>query len=51
MEFHEITDEGNCIAEQVYDVDEFALYWKKMTEKTYISKNWTSASRFKSIKR
>ena len=34
----EITDEGTYLPEQVFNVDETGLYWKRMPDRSYISK-------------
>jgi hypothetical protein len=36
--FKEIINEGGYTAQQVFNVDETGLFWKKMPERTYISK-------------
>ncbi|GIX93470.1 tigger transposable element-derived protein 1 [Caerostris darwini] len=48
--FHKIVEEDNYIAEQVYNVDEFALYRNKMPGRPYIAKNETSVTGFKASK-
>ena len=37
-EFREIIDEGTYLPEQVFSVDETGLYWKRMPDRSYISK-------------
>ena len=34
----EITDEGTYLPEQVFNVDEAGLYWRRMPDQSYISK-------------
>ena len=36
--FREIIDEGMYLPEQVFNVDETGLYWKRMPDRSYISK-------------
>lgn len=38
-EFKKITEEGNYLPEQVFNVSETGLFWKKMPNRTCISKN------------
>jgi hypothetical protein len=46
----QIIEEGEYVSEQIFNVDETGLYWKRMPEKTYISKDEKSAPGFKVAK-
>lgn len=49
-EFLKLITDGGYRPEQVFNADETALFWKRMPNKTYISKNEKSASGFKAAK-
>ena len=42
-----IIERGGYFPEQVFNVNETGLYWKRMPERTYISRNEKSASGYK----
>jgi hypothetical protein len=46
----EIINEGGYTAQQVFNVDETGLFWKKMPERTYISKEEKTMPRFTAAK-
>ncbi|XP_017761859.1 PREDICTED: tigger transposable element-derived protein 1-like [Eufriesea mexicana] len=45
-----VIQEGNYTADQVYNADEFTLFWKKMPERTYLSRDEESVSGLKASK-
>ncbi|XP_042228331.1 tigger transposable element-derived protein 1-like [Homarus americanus] len=49
-ELKKIIAEGSYIPEQVYNVDETGLFWKRMPARTFISKEEKSAPGFKASK-
>jgi hypothetical protein len=42
--------EKNCLPEQIFNVDETSLFWKRMPESTFIHKEAKSITGFKSFK-
>uniref|UniRef100_K7F5Z8 HTH CENPB-type domain-containing protein n=1 Tax=Pelodiscus sinensis TaxID=13735 RepID=K7F5Z8_PELSI len=46
----DIIDDGGYLPEQIFNVDETGLFWKKMPERTYISKEEKSAPGHKASK-
>ncbi|XP_053568008.1 tigger transposable element-derived protein 1-like [Bombina bombina] len=48
--FEDIIDDGDYLPEQIFNVDETGLFWKKMPERTYISKEEKSAQGHKASK-
>jgi hypothetical protein len=48
--FKEIFNKGGYTAQQVFNTDETGLFWKKMPERTYISKEEKTMPRFKAAK-
>ncbi|XP_053571656.1 tigger transposable element-derived protein 1-like [Bombina bombina] len=46
----DIIDDGDYLPEQIFNVDETGLFWKKMPERTYISKEEKSAPGHKATK-
>ncbi|XP_069792247.1 tigger transposable element-derived protein 1-like [Narcine bancroftii] len=49
-ELKKIIDEGGYMAEQVFNVDETCLFWKRLPERTFISKEEKTALGFKASK-
>lgn len=49
-EFENLLADGGYKPEQVFNADETALFWKRMPNKTFISKNEKSAHGFKAAK-
>lgn len=49
-EFYETIVKGNYLPEQLFNVDETTLFWKKMPERSYIHKEAEILSGFKSFK-
>uniref|UniRef100_A0A5S6Q2U4 DDE-1 domain-containing protein n=1 Tax=Trichuris muris TaxID=70415 RepID=A0A5S6Q2U4_TRIMR len=49
-EFEAMVDEKGYLAEQVFNCDETALFWKKMPTRTYIHRNARQAAGFKPFK-
>lgn len=45
-----IIQEGNYSADQVFNADEFTLFWKKMPERSYLSRDEESGSGLKASK-
>lgn len=45
-----IIEEGNYSAKQIFNMDETALYWKKLPNRTYISLEESMAPEFKAFK-
>jgi hypothetical protein len=45
----ETVNEGGCTAQQVFNVDGAGLFWKKMPERTYISKEEKTMPGFKAV--
>lgn len=45
-----IIEEGGYCAQQVFNADEIVLFWKKMPNRTYISKSEKTSSGFKAAK-
>ena len=46
----EIIDEGAYLPEQVFNVDETGMYWKRMTDRSYISKEEKLMPSYKAAK-
>ena len=49
-ELKKIIEDGNYSSKQVFNIDETGLYWKKLPNRTYISKEEASAPGFKASK-
>ncbi|GFT75264.1 tigger transposable element-derived protein 1 [Trichonephila clavipes] len=49
-ELAKIIEDGEYSADQVFDADETGLYWKKLPNRTYITKDEKTASRHKASK-
>lgn len=49
-EFKKIVEAGGYTPQQIYNVDETGLFWKRMPSRTFISKQEKSASGFKAAK-
>ena len=48
--FREIIDEGMYLPEQVFNVDETGLYWRRMPHQSYISKEENLMPGYKAAK-
>lgn len=50
VEFKQIIQEGGYLPQQVFNADETGLFWKKMPNRTFLSKSERSAPGFKAAK-
>lgn len=45
-----ITEGGNCTTQQTFNINKTGLFWKKMSDRTYISKEEKTTPGFKAVK-